>query len=177
MTTMEKEFIMKKVHLSFCLVLCLMMLAGCGAGTNNPTPLPVNKAIVISADLKTGFANISSAITAIEVSITLPANVSPILSSNGELDVSETGLKSLNPHGSIQTGSYIGNTVHFFLLPGDLVSDLGIGKIARLTYETTSGAELTSSSIQPVFKVSGPGSRPLSDQIEPAVSIVTYQKP
>lgn len=175
MNTMGKEFIMKKMPLSLCLVLCLVLLAGCGGGTSNLTPLPVNKAIEISANLKPGFANISSAIMAIEVSFALPANVSPVLDNNGALDISETGLKSLSPNGSIQMGSYIGNTVHFMLLSAG--TDLGLGKIARLTYVTTSGAEPTSSTIQPVFKVSGPGSRPLSDQIEPAVSIITYQKP
>lgn len=169
---------MKKMDLSLCLVLFLVLLAGCGGGTSNPKPLPVNKAIEISANLKPGFANISSAITAIEVSFALPANVSPVLDNNGALDISEIGLKSLNPNGSIQLGSYIGNTVHFILLPNDVaVTDLGFGGIARLTYVTTSGAEPTSSSIQPVFKVSGPGSRDLSSQIVPAVSVVTYQKP
>ena len=168
---------MKKMPLSLCLVLLLLMLTGCGSGTSNPTPLPQNKAIVISANLKPGFANISSAITAIEVSFTLPANVSPVLASNGTLDSSETGLKSLNSNGFVQ-GSYIGNTVHFFLLPNDVaITDLGLGGIARLTYVTTSGAEPTSSSIQPVLKVSGPGSRDLSSQIVPSVSIITYQKP
>lgn len=176
MTTMGKEFKMKKMHLSLCLVLLLLMLTGCGSGTGTPTPLPQNKAIVISADLKPGFANISSAITAIEVSFTLPANVSPVLAGNGTLDISETGLKSLNPNGSIQLGSYIGNTVHFILLPNN-ATDLGLGVIARLTYESTSGAEPAPSSIQPVLKVSGPLSRDLSSQIVPSVSIITYQKP
>jgi hypothetical protein len=175
---MGKEFIMKKMHLSLCLVLFLVLLAGCGGGTNNPTPLSVNKAIVISANMKPGFANISSAITSIEVSFSLPANVSPALDGAGSLLINETGLKSLNTHGTILAGSYIGNTVHFILLPNDVgTTDLGLGGIARLTYVTTSGAEPTSSSIQPVFKVSGPGSRDISSQIEPAVSIVTYQKP
>lgn len=171
---------MKKKPLSLCLVLFLLMLTGCGGETSSNVPLPVNKAIVISANLKPGFANISSAITAIEVSFTLPADVSPalVLASDGSFSTSETGLKSLNPKGSIPTGSFIGNTVHFFLWSNDpAITDLGFGEIARLTYETTSGTELTSSSIQPVFKVSGPGSRQLSHQVEPAVSIVTYQKP
>lgn len=169
---------MKKMHLSLCLVICLMMLTGCGAGTTNPTPLPVNKAIVISANKKPGFANLSSTITSIQVSFTLPTNVSPALATNGALDISDTGLKSLKLNGTILEGSYIGNTVQFILLPNDVgTTDLGLGEFARLTYETTSGAELTSSSIQPVFKVSGPGSRPLSDQIVLSVSIITYQKP
>lgn len=171
---------MKKMHLSLCLVLCLMMLTGCGAGTTNPTPLPVNKAIVISANKKLGFANLSSAITSIQVSFTLPANVVPtlVLASDGSFSTSETGLKSLKLNGTILEGSYIGNTVQFMLWPNDVgTTDLGLGEFARLTYETTSGAELTSSSIQPVLKVSGPGSRDISSQIESSVSIVTYQKP
>lgn len=161
-----------------CLFSCLLLLSGCGGGTSNTVPLPVNKAIVLSANLKPGFTNISSAIKAIEVSFTLPDNVSPVLASDGSIQISETGLKSLNTKGFIPSGSYLAKTVHFLLLPNDIATiDLGTGEIARLTYVTTSGAEPTSQSIQPVFKVSGPASRDISSQIVPSVSIVTYQKP
>lgn len=169
---------MRKMCISLCPVVLLLILTGCGGGTNNTVPLPVNKAMVLSANLKPGFTNLSSTITAMEVSITLPDNISPVLASDGSLLISETGLKSMNAKGYIPLGSYSTKTVHFFLLPNDVAtSDLGTGEIARLTYETLSGAEPTSSSIQPVLKVSGPGSRDISSQLVPSVSIITYQKP
>lgn len=176
MITMGKEFKMVKRSIYSCLAAFLLLLSACGGeGAGSTVPLSVNKAIVLSANLRPGYTNISSAIKAIEVSFTLPDNVSPVLASDGSIQISETGLKSMNTNGFILSGSYLAKTVHFFLLPNDVATtDLGTGEIARVTYETTFGAELTSQSIQPVFKVSGPGSRPLSHQIEPSVRIEKY---
>lgn len=137
----------------------------------------MNKAIIISAKLKPGFANLSTAVKGIQVDVTLPAGVTPT-HTNGQLLISETGLKNLNSNGFIASGSYDTTTgVHFTLLPNNVVSsDLGVGDIARLTYQTANGVELSAQDIQPVFKVSGAGSRPLYG-LDPSVSIITYLKP
>jgi hypothetical protein len=178
---MRKEFKMVKLPLHLCLAICFLLLLGCGNGSGGSVPLPSNKGIVLSANLKQGLARTSSPIRAMEVTFTLPGSASPVLSPDGSLAIGFTGLYNLNPNGNIQTGSFdpVARTVHFVLLPNDIAStDLGPGSIARLTYETPSGAELSSQEIQSVsFKVSGPGSVDISNEIEPSISIVTYLKP
>jgi hypothetical protein len=180
---MGKEFTMKKMLLSLCLVLLLLMLTGCGGGTSSPIPLPQNKAIVILAKLKQGLINTSTPIRAIEVTFVLPKSALPILKTDGSLNISDTGLKNLNSNNnsSIPDGSYDPNTgtVKFaiILLSNDPTSSLSIGEIARFTYETTSGIELSSLDIQPVFTVVGTDLADISSEIVPSVSLVTYQKP
>ena len=178
---------MAKVTL-FCsyVALFLLLLSGCGGGTGNALPLPVNKGIILSANLKPGIPATTLPIVAIDVTFVLPAGATPILDPNGSLAlyIHETGLKGLNPNGSVPAGNYdqTTRTVHFILLPNNVANDLGTGDIARLTYETASGAELSPQEIQQLqqtllFKVSGPGSIDISGQVEPSVRIVTYQKP
>jgi hypothetical protein len=118
------------------------------------------------------------------VQFVLPQNVTPILDAGGfSLLPGDTGLKNLNtnPAGSI-SGSFdpVTRTVHFILISLDGTSDLGTGDIARLTYQTTSGAELSPQDIHPVFKVPAivnGTSSDISSEIVPSVSIVTYLKP
>lgn len=166
----------------FCtyVVSILLLLPGCGGGgTGNAVPLPENTAIVLSSALAPGLTTTSVPIKAIEVTFTLPAAATPVLAADGTLLVSETGLKNLNSHGFIQTGSFNSATrvIRFVLLPNDIATtDLETGDIARLTY-TTSGASLTSGDIVPVYKVAGPGSVDISNEIVPSVRIVKYQKP
>jgi hypothetical protein len=180
MTTILKESKMVKATLYSCIVSIMLLLPGCGGGTGNAVPLPVNTAILLSAILAPGLTKTSIPIKAIEVSFSLPQAATPILNSDGSLQIGETGLKNLNPKGSIQSGSYLPatGTVHFILLPNDIATtDLGTGEIARLTCDISSGAQLSAQDIHPVYKVSGPGSVDISNELVPSVSIVTYQKP
>ena len=182
---MGKELTMKKKFLSICLAACLVLVSGCGGGGGSTVPLPTNKAIVLSANLKTGLTQTSQPIRAIEVTVTLPLTAS-VSHSSGSLTLGETGLKNLNLNGSIQAGSFdvATGTVHFILLPNDiLTSDLGAGTgpivIARLTYETTTGVELLAQDILKTltFKVSGPDTFNLTSEIVPSVAVSTYLKP
>ena len=172
---------MAKITLYTFLALILLVPPGCGGGGGggSPAPLPMNKAIILSANLAPGLTGTSQPIKAIEVTFTLPAAAS-VIHTNGALLIGETGLKNLNNNGSVPSGSYDSatGTVHFILLPTNIATtDLGTGDIARLTYETTSGAELSPQGIQPVYKVSGPGSVDISNEIVPSVRTVTYVKP
>lgn len=185
MTAIGKELKMAKVTLLCSCVAVFLLLSGCGGGAGSPLPLPVNKAIILSASLKPGVPATTLPVVAIEVTFVLPKTATPTYTAyDGSLQIDETGLKGLNPKGSVSTGSYdqTTGTVHFILLPNNVASDLGVGDIARLTYETASGAELSPQEIQQIqqtlsYNVSGPGSIDISAQIEPSVRIVTYQKP
>lgn len=183
MTTIGKELKMAKGAL-FCsyVTFFLLLLTGCGSGAGSAVPLPVNKGIILSSNLKQGIPPAPlPTIVGIEVAFVLPKTATPVLNTDGSLQISETGLKGLNPKGSVPAGSYdpVTGTVRFFLLPNDVVIGLGTGDVARITYETSSGAELTSQEIQQTlsYKVSGSGSIDISSQIESSVRIVTYQKP
>jgi hypothetical protein len=160
-----------------------MLLPGCGGGSGNAVSLPIlpmNTAIVLSSTLAPGLTKTSVPIKGIDVAFVLPASATPLLNSDGTLMIGETGLKNLNINGTIPSGSYDPATrgVHFILLPNNVATtDLGIGDIARLTCQISSGAQLSAQEIHPVYKVSGPGSVDISGEIVPSVSIVTYQKP
>lgn len=182
MTAILKELIMRNGTYLSCLASILMLLSGCGGGgTGNVLPLPVNTAIVLSSTPAPD--RTTTPIRGIEVTFILPQAAAPILNSDGSLQIGETGLKNLNNNSqsSISAGSYdqASRTVHFILLnlSSDPASDLGTGDIARLTCNVSSGTELSAQDIQPVYKVSGPGSVDISSEIVPSVSIVTYQKP
>lgn len=182
MTTIRKELTMARAILCSYIVSCMLFLPGCGGGgTSNAVPLPMNTAIVLSAALAPGLTTTSVPIKGIEVTFDLPQTATPILNTDGSLQIGETGLKNLNQNGYILTGNYAPatRTVHFFLLPNDIATtDLGAGDIARLTCTIASGAQLAKEDIlNLVFKVSGPGSADISSEIVPSVSIVTYQKP
>ena len=173
---------MVKTTLCSCILSFMVLLPGCGGGggTSNAVPLPVNTAIVVSAAIKPPLTRTSLPIKAIQVMFVLPPIATPILDVDGSLHIGETGLKSLNPNGNIQTGSYNPATraVQFILLPNDIATtDLGTGDIARITYETSPGAQLSAQDIVPVYTVSGPGTADISNEIVPSVRIVTYQKP
>lgn len=176
---------MVRASLYACLVVSLSLLIGCGsAGESRTIPLAANKGVVLSATLKQGLVTTSVPIKGIEVTFALPQAASPILNSDGSLKIGETGLKNLNPNGSILSGSYDSatRTVHFLLLSNDIATvDLGTGDVARLTYETASGAEISAADIQAVYKVSGPivnnSTTDISTEIVPSASIVTYLKP
>lgn len=181
---------MAKVTLLCSYAALFLLLSGCGGGTGNAVPLPVNKGIILSANLKQGIPPASvPPIVGIEVTFVLPKTATPILDTPVSLQISETGLKGLNTNGSVSAGSYdpVTGTVHFFLLPNDVAIGLGTGDIARLTYETSSGAALTPQEIQQTlsYKVVGLGSPDnidISAQFDTSVSgasvrIVTYLKP
>lgn len=165
--------------------LFLLVLAGCGSGNATVVPLPIveSKAIVLTAGLKPG--STYSTIKAIEVSFVLPATASPVLDPNkndGSLLIGETGLKNLKitaSQGYIPSGSFdpVTRTVHFMLLPNDIsTSDIGTGDFARITYSTSSGAELTAQEVQQSleFLVSGSGSADISALFEPTARPVKY---
>jgi hypothetical protein len=188
MTAMGKELKMAKVTLfSSYVALFLLLLSGCGGGggggAGSVPPLPVNKAIIFSANLKTGIQQTTLPIESIQVKFVLPQRATPILNADGSLQISETGLKGLNPNGSVPAGSYdpVAGTVQFILLPNDVTNGLGRGNldIARLTYEISSGADLSPQEILQTlsYKVVGQGLIDISAQMDPSVSIVTYQKP
>lgn len=184
MTAIGEELKMAKVTL-LCpfAALFLLLLSGCGGGGGGSLPLPVNKGIILSANLKQGITQTSLPIASIQVTFVLPKTAAPILNADGSLQISETGLKGLNPNGSVPAGSYdqVTGTVQFILLPNDVAIGLGSGNldIARLTYETSSGAELSPLEIQQTlsYKVVGQGLIDISPQIDPSVRVVTYQKP
>lgn len=159
----------------------MLLLPGCGGGgTGNAVPLPMNTAVVVSANLAPGLTQTSAAIKVIDVSFVLPQNATPPLNPDGSIRIGESGLKNLNSNGSITAGSYnpVTREVRFSLLPNDIATtDLGTGDIARLTCDLSSGTQLSAEDIHPVYGVFGPGSVDLSSQIVPAVRIVTYQKP
>ncbi len=174
---------MVKLTLIACLASLLFLLPGCGAGSSEPVPLPVNKAIVFSAKLSNGLLKTSVPIKIIEVSFTLPKSVFPdhLI---GSLQIGETGLKNLNTNGTIQLGSYdpINGLVQITIWASDFTNgDLGTGDIARLTFQTSTGFDLVPQDITPVYKVYGPiingTSTDISSEIVPSVRIVTYQKP
>jgi hypothetical protein len=187
MTAMGKELKMAKATLlCSCAALFLLLLTGCGGGTGSAVPLPVNRGIILSATLKQGIPQTSLPIASIQVEFVLPKRATPILETDGSLQISETGLKCLNPNGSVPAGSYdpATGTVRFILWPNNVANDLGTGDIARLTYENSSGTELSPQEIQQTlsYKVSGPGSVDISAQFDtsvsgPSVRIVTYLKP
>ncbi|MGB9082561.1 MAG: hypothetical protein WCD00_14795 [Desulfuromonadaceae bacterium] len=180
---------MAKVSLLSSCVALFLLLSGCGGGTGSAVPLPVNKGVVLSATLKQGIPQTSHPIASIQVEFVLPKRATPILNADGSLQIGETGLKCLNPNGSVPAGSYdpATGTVRFILLPNDVTIGLGTGDIARLTYENSSGAELSPQEIQQTlsYKVVGLGSPDdidISAQFDtsvsgPSVRIVTYLKP
>ena len=172
---------MVKTVLYSCIVSFMLLLPGCGGGgTGNAVSLPKNTAILLSASLASGLSKTSLPIKAIDVAFALPQSATPILNSDGSLQIGETGLKNLNPNGFILSGSYTPatRTVHFILLPNDIATtDLGTGDIARLTCDIASGTQLSAQDIQPAYKVAGSGSVDITSEIVPSVSIVTYQKP
>ena len=162
----------------------MLLLPGCGGGgSGNAVPLPVNNAIVLSANLAPGLTSTSVPIKAIQVSFSLPGAATPIRNQDGTLLVGVTGLFSLKSNGQIfqDSASYdpASGTVTFTILANPFATeDLGTGNIARLTYVTATGAQISAQDIQSlVYLVSGPGSENISNQIVPSVSIVTYQKP
>lgn len=175
---------MAKRNLYACLASLIILISGCGGGGGgSPVPLPVNKGIVLAASLSNGLSKTSVPIKIIEVSFTLPKTALPD-HSNGSLQIGETGLKNLNSNGMIQLGSYdpITGLVQITIWASDPINgDLGTGDIARLTYQTSAGADLVPQDITPVYNVYGPivngTSTDLSGEIEPSVRIVTYQKP
>ena len=181
---------MLKTALYSYIVSIMLLLSGCGGGgAGNVVPLPMNTAIELSATLASGLPKTSAPIRGIDVTIVLPQTTTPILDpdkTDGSLLIGPTGLNNLNknPRGLIQ-GSYVAatRTVHFFIinLSQDPADDLGTGDIARLTYETAPGVQLSTQDISPVYKFSGPivndTTVNLTSEIVPSVSIVTYQKP
>ncbi|MFZ2949098.1 MAG: hypothetical protein WA003_06405 [Desulfuromonadaceae bacterium] len=181
---------MTKVALLCSCVALFLLLSGCGGGTGSAVPLPVNKGIILSAALKQGIPQTSHPIASIQVELVLPKRATPILNTDGSLQISETGLKCLNTNGSVSAGSYdpVTGTVRFILWePKDPTIGLGTGDIARLTYENSSGTELSPQEIQQTlsYKVVGSGSpdnADISAQFDtsvsgPSVRIVTYLKP
>jgi hypothetical protein len=186
MTTSGKEKTMAKGTLFSNLALLVLVLSGCGGAADVvPLSVPVNKAIVLSSALKPGLSNSSLPIRGYTVSFVIPANVAPVLNVDGSLLIGETGLNNLKilaSQGNIPAGNFdpLSRKVQFDLWPNNaLTSDLGVGDLARLTYTSTSGAELTAQEIEKTltYVVSGPGSADLSSEIVPAARIVTYQKP
>lgn len=180
MTTTRKELIMFKSILCVYIVSFMLFVPGCGGGgKSTAVPLPMNTAIVLSAALAPGRTATSVPIKGIDVTFVLPPSATPVLNSDGSLQIGETGLKNMNSKGFIQSGSYVSNEVHFILLPNDIATtDLGTGDIARLTCTISPGSQLSAEDIRNiVYKVSGPGSVDISGEIVPSVSIVTYQKP
>lgn len=174
---------MLKATLSTFLVSSMLLLPGCGGGgggNSNAAPLQSNKAIVLSAIPAPGRTSISAPIKGIEVTLALPQNATPVLDNDGSLLLGETGLKNLNQNGNIMSGSYVPatKTVRFILLANDIATtDLGTGDIARLTYQTADGSQLSAQDLHPSYKVSGPASADLSAEVAASVSVVTYQKP
>jgi hypothetical protein len=170
---------MAKRILSLCLASLMMLLTGCG-GSSETAPLPVNKAVVLSAQLSTGLVKTSVPIKIIEMSFSLPASVA-ISHTNGSLTIGETELKNLNKNGILQAGSYDPATrlVQITLWASDITNgDLGSGDIVRLTF---TGGDLAGQDIKPVYKAYGLNvnntSPDISAEITPSVSIITYQKP
>ena len=181
MTAIRKELPMAKATLFSCIVSFMLLLPGCGGGTGNAVPITLNTAIVVSANLAPGLTKTSLPIKGIDVTFEIPQTATPIINSDNSLQIAETGLKDLNPNGNIPIGSYAPatRTVHFILVANDILNgDLGTGDVARLTCNISPGAQLLAQDIHNlVFKVAGPGSADLTNEIVPSVRIVTYQKP
>ncbi|MFZ4856911.1 MAG: hypothetical protein ACOYL3_10990 [Desulfuromonadaceae bacterium] len=173
---------MGKVTLYAYFVLLLTALTGCGGGSASIAPMPqsVNKALELSTKLAAADAtNTTQPIKGIQVTLELPVDVTPIPDPNGNI------VTCLNTSALLQSGyNSTTNTIVFSLWPsvGVELGELGLGKIARITYETKSGSTLSVSSLQPAYKVTGPKAADgtiisLTSEIVPAVSLVTYQKP
>jgi len=188
MTTIRKESSMIKAIFYTYLVTFMLLLPGCGGGgSGNAVPLPVYNAIVLSANLAAGLTNTSAPIKAIQVSFSLPAAATPVRNQDGTLLVGLTGLFSLKSSGQIPQDSVnydpASGTVKFTILVTDIANgDLGTGDFARLTYVTTTGAQILAQDIHNiVYLVAGPTvngtSVNLTSEIVPSVSTVTYQKP
>lgn len=163
---------MKRSTLFTSVSFALLLLSGCGGGGTAPT-LQSNTAVVFSA---TPSGNLTTAISGIQITATLPQGVFLNTSSGRSLRLGENGLKSLKGNAQI-FGRYSATTnqVVFALVANPITSDMGTGDFARLTYTTSTGISLSETSFQNIsHKISGPSSVDLSSQVTVAAKLTRY---